>query len=69
MQELVKVMQDAGNSDEAVRVAGRVYMQDVCQQVLSHAEYPAPGLYICMAISLASCLSAIRCKAGAPWSA
>ena len=61
------MMQDAGNSDEAVRVAGRVYMQDVCQQVLSHAEYPAPGLYICMAISLASCLRVMRCKGRATW--
>jgi methylenetetrahydrofolate reductase (NADPH) len=40
--EMVAAAPDA----EAVRKAGRAYMQKLCEQVLGSADYPAPGLYI-----------------------
>jgi methylenetetrahydrofolate reductase (NADPH) len=42
---LVAAMEAAGADSEAVRVAGRIYMEDVCRQIL-RGDDAAPGLYI-----------------------
>jgi len=44
-QELLAVMAAAGTDSEAVRIAGRKYMEGLCKEILA-GEDAAPGLYI-----------------------